>query len=119
MPRRKRTYFGRPTWAAVRLIAVFGPLYLYVYLAVDPLLVHHHQCPIFQTDGGFAREFFSRPAGASEYVSALLGQVYSWPWAGATVITAAIVAACLAGGAFLSPAGPGPGWTAGCSATAA
>jgi len=110
MSRRKQTFSGRPAWAVLRLIAVFLPVYLYVWLGVDPLLVHHGQCPIFQLGAGFLGEFLGRTAGAVEYVSALLGQLYAWAWAGAMVMAAAILAACLAGGAFLSAAAPGAGW---------
>ncbi len=106
----KQTYSGQPASVALRLMAVFVPLYTYVWLVVDPLLIHHFQCQIFQAEVGFFGEFLSRPAGLIGYVSALLGQLYFWPWAGAMVITATILAACLAGGAFLSAVTPRSAW---------
>lgn len=87
--------------------------YMLVLLAVQPPLVHQFQCPIFRTDAGFARGLlaFTRPGGPVEYASALLSQLYLWPWAGAGIIAATILATCLAGAAFLRRmAGPRVWW---------
>jgi hypothetical protein len=104
MSRRKRTSSGRPARRVLCAGALALALYLYVCLAVDPRLIYHFQCPIFQTDGRFFGKFLFRPAGLTEYLSAVLGQAYFWRWTGALVVAGVVLAACLAGGVFLSAA---------------
>ena len=107
----KRRISERLIWRAARFTVVFAAFYVYVWRGLDPRLVHHAQCPIFQADAAFFAEHLSRPGGLVEYAAALLVQWYRRPWAGAAILTAVAAAAALAGGWFLSRApGRARGW---------
>lgn len=76
---------------AVRGIAFFGLLYLYVAVVVQPCLIY--SCanittfPVFYRGWPFLRECLSYPGGLLRYVNALLPQFFYYSWAGALVIT--------------------------------
>lgn len=97
--RRKRLFF----WSVVS----GASLVLCFQLLVDPRLLHHAQRPVFRTGWGPMEAALARPGGASEYLADFLSQAYVWPWAGATVLAAACLAVCLAGGAVLARVRPG------------
>ena len=75
--------------------------YLYVWLVVDPRLIHHslgvatRYCPFsFHTGWVFLREHLARPGGVVEYVSRFLTQLYCIGWVGALIVTSVAWCTC-------------------------
>jgi hypothetical protein len=87
---------------AARLFFVF--FYGYVWLIIEPRLIHHslgiqsfYDRFAFHTDWSFFQEHLARVGGPVEYAARLLSQCYRWDWAGALIVTA--VAWCASLGA--------------------
>jgi len=85
----------------VDTVIFFVMFFFYVWLVVDPRLVHHSigvftaSIPFsFSTGWPFFREHLSRPGGLAEYAARWLSQLYSFGWAGALIITAAAWFTC-------------------------
>lgn len=75
---------------------------LYLWLFVDPRLIHHSLGVLtayfsfsFSTDWPFLQERFARPGGLVEYAAGFLSQFYSVGWAGALIVTLAAWAMAL------------------------
>ncbi|HUT90796.1 MAG TPA: DUF6057 family protein [Thermoguttaceae bacterium] len=85
----------------VDTVVFFVMFFIYIWLVVDPRLVHHGigvftaSIPFsFSTGWPFFREHLSRPGGLAEYAARWLSQWYSFGWAGALIITAAAWCTC-------------------------
>jgi hypothetical protein len=81
--------------------ALFLLFFLYVWLVIDPRLIHHSlgivhaSIPfLFSTGWPFFREHLFRPGGLVEYAARWLTQWYCFGWVGALMITAAAWYAC-------------------------
>ncbi len=61
--------------------------YIYILRWVKPELVYFVQQPIFLTDISFITEHLKYPGGLATYISNFLSQFYSYPRAGALIIT--------------------------------
>jgi len=61
--------------------------FLYFWLWVNPALIFQTQEPVFFSTSRFLQEHLTWPGGVVEYLSALLGQFYYYPAAGALVLT--------------------------------
>ncbi|HPG42155.1 MAG TPA: DUF6057 family protein [bacterium] len=61
--------------------------FLYFWLWVNPTLIFQTQEPVFFSSNRFLLEHLTWPGGVVEYLSALLGQFYYYPAAGALVLT--------------------------------
>jgi hypothetical protein len=66
---------------------VFGLIFLYFLLWVDPCLLYEAQTPAFLTGSFFLSPFLAYPGGAAWYCSDFLTQFYRFPLAGALLIT--------------------------------
>jgi hypothetical protein len=76
--------------------------YLYVWLAIDPRLIHHSLgilTPYFDFSFEVGWPFFldrlACPGGLVEYAARFLSQLYSVGWVGALIVTAAAWSTCL------------------------
>lgn len=82
--------------------------YLYVWLVVDPRLIcGYHRCSrglLFTSEWSLLEEHLLRPGGVIEYLARWLYQFYWFGWAGALIMTAMALAACLGTGALLRSA---------------
>jgi hypothetical protein len=84
-----------------RSLVLFGLLYLYLWLVVEPCLICScgtvTNFPVYYKDWPFFRECMSYPGGLLRYVCALLPQFFYYSWAGALVITgqAWAISACM------------------------
>jgi tetratricopeptide (TPR) repeat protein len=74
----------------------FGAVYLYVWLLVDPRLIHHslgiltpYSPFVVHTGWPFLNDHLARVGGLSEYLVRLLSQCYAVGWAGALVVAGA------------------------------
>jgi len=77
-------------------------VYVYVWLVIDPRLVHHslgiftYYFPFsFSTGWPFFREHLGRPGGPAEYAARFLSQLYCFGWAGALIVCAGGLVMCL------------------------
>ncbi len=82
-------------WAA--FLSVF---YLLAWLRFDVGLTYYGhkittEFPVFSRGAVFLRESMANPGGLVRYASSALSQLYSWPWAGALVVTLMAAALCL------------------------
>lgn len=99
--------------------------YLYVWLVIDPRLIHHnlgifvpYRNFAFQTGWPFLSEHLVRPGGVVEYMARLLSHWYAFGWAGALIVTGAAWIAGLFAERLVRRAG-WPGGRALCYAAAA
>lgn len=76
--------------------------YLFVWLVVDPRLIHHSLGILtpygpfsFSTGWPFFQEHLARPGGLVEYGARFLSQFYCFGWAGALIVTAVALSTCL------------------------
>ncbi len=76
--------------------------YLYVWLVVDPRLIHHSLGILtsyfgfcFSSEWPFLQERLARPGGLVEYGAGFLSQLYRVAWGGALIVTAAAWSTCL------------------------
>ncbi len=90
----------------------FVLLYLYVWLVVDPRLVHHslgilsEYYPFeFHSGWAFFLDHLAVPGGLVQYAARFLTQFYGIGWAGAAIITGAAAFACFAADALGRVAG--------------
>jgi hypothetical protein len=70
--------------------------YFYVWLVIDPRLLHHslgllcsYYCVSYTPEWSFFWECVSRPGGAVDYGARLLWQFFRYGWLGALIVTAA------------------------------
>ena len=70
--------------------------YAYVWLVIDPRLLHHalglfcpYHCVSFAPDWPFFWECVCRPGGFSDYAARFFWQFFRFGWAGALILTAA------------------------------
>ncbi len=70
--------------------------YLYVWLVIDPRLLHHslgllcsYHCVSYTTEWSFFWECVSRPGGVVDYGARFLWQFFCYGWMGALIVTAA------------------------------
>jgi len=83
------------TWRGQVETGVFFLLYyLYVWLVIDPRLIHHtigiltpYHAVSFSTGAAFFQPFASRPGGLVEYVARLLSPFFCFGWVGALIVT--------------------------------
>jgi hypothetical protein len=79
-------------------VVFFGLFYLYLWLIVKPGLIYDcatiTNFPVFYKGWAFFRESMSVPGGFLNYLSALLSQLFYYPWGGGLVITAQAWAFC-------------------------
>ena len=101
-PSQQRPPRGSAFVRAGAVVILPAAFYLYVWLCVEPRLLYHQQNPIFVATSRFFRESLNHPGGLLEYVSAFLMQGYSYPWAGAALITLIAGLICLATHGVLS-----------------
>jgi len=102
----------RRTGVLARAFVLFAPAWAWVRFVVDPSLFYHGywisgDFPRFALDAQFVRPFFGRPGGPLECLTALLCQLYYWPWVGAFVVTAAVALLCCGTRWLLRADGPG------------
>lgn len=95
MEAKQETITRRSLWSGTAAGLFFLLFYLYVWLVVDPRLVHHalgilvpYAQFAFRTDGPFFLEHLARAGGLVEYGVRLLSQLYAFGWAGALIATA-------------------------------
>ncbi|GAG15993.1 unnamed protein product, partial [marine sediment metagenome] len=105
VPSSQQTAHRRAVGLAILPAVVFALIYLYVWLRIDPRLVYHQQCPIFMIGSVFFERFLDHPGGLVEYLSGLLAQAYTYPWAGALIVTSAAGLICLATRSFIAKMG--------------
>lgn len=91
----EKTTSGRPRFDLVAVLFLVLS-YLYVWLAIDPRLIHHslgilvpYRSFAFRMGWPFFAEHLGRVGGPVEYVARLLSQCYAFGWAGALIVTAA------------------------------
>ena len=65
----------------------FTALLFYFRFLINPVLYFQAQEPVFFFDTTFFHDFLGYPGGLVQYFSALLSQLYYFPWAGALLIT--------------------------------
>jgi len=70
--------------------------YLYVWLVIDPRLLHHslgllcsYHCVSYTTEWSFFWECVSKPGGVVDYGARFLWQFFCYGWMGALIVTAA------------------------------
>ncbi|MCR4415424.1 MAG: hypothetical protein NUV77_23695, partial [Thermoguttaceae bacterium] len=87
------TTIRKALWTGAPAGLFFGAVYLYVWLLVDPRLIHHglgiltpYSPFVFHTGWPFLGDHVARVGGPSEYVIRLLSQFYALGWAGALVV---------------------------------
>jgi hypothetical protein len=78
--------------ASLPVVLFFGAFFLYVYLRINPSVLYHCHgqlvgWPAFRRGWAFFRGFVGYPGGVVEYLSALVSQLYYFPWAGALVVS--------------------------------
>ncbi|MBN1465052.1 hypothetical protein JXA02_04775 [candidate division KSB1 bacterium] len=76
-------------------VLYFTTCFFYILWRLDPALSYQCQVPPFLCDEAFLRNFMAFPGGLSEYLSNLLSQFYYFPWIGAAIMTACLLAALL------------------------
>lgn len=86
---------------AIQSLIFFILLYLYLWLKIDPRLIHHGggmitNFPVFYRTWSFFLQFTSYPGGPVEYLCAFLSRLLYYSWAGALVITtmALLISVC-------------------------
>jgi hypothetical protein len=91
---RERAAEKALTTVSLRLappVVVLALVYLYLWLWVDTTCLYHGAgsagFPAFSVKPSFWQDFFRRPGGPVECLSALLSQSYCYSWAGALVLT--------------------------------
>lgn len=84
---------------------LFTLFFFYVWLRLDPLLIYQAQEPMFFWGSHFLARFVDYPGGPTEYLAALLSQLFYFSWAGALLLTAVTGFVCLAGWTFLRAVG--------------
>lgn len=106
---------GRPRFDVVAVLFLVLS-YLYVWLAIDPRLIHHslgilvpYRSFAFRMGWPFFAEHLGRVGGLVEYVARLLSQCYAFGWAGALIVTAAAWSAAF----FAERLADRAGWTHG------
>jgi len=92
--------------------AFFALFYVYVWVRVNPALIYHGvwrtaDFPIFFRGGAYFREVAGQAGGLVRYTSALLSQLYYWPWLGSLAIASVVCALCLATGCYFRSLGAG------------
>jgi len=91
------------TWPfRVETGAFFLLFYLYVWLVIDPRLIHHtigiltpYYVLSFSTGWQFFWPFLGRPGGLVEYGARFLSLFFCFRWAGALIVTALAWTTCL------------------------
>jgi hypothetical protein len=90
-------------------------VYFYVWLVVDPRLVHHglgilsYYHPFsFRTGWPFFADHLQRPGGLVEYAARALSQCYAFGWAGGLIITGCAWHGCWSTNALSHLARRGP-----------
>lgn len=86
----------------VDTVLFFLLFYLYVWLVIDPRLIHHSIGIFtryfhfsFSTGWPFLQEHLALPGGLVEYGTRFLSQLYCFGWVGALIVTAAAWCTCL------------------------
>ena len=83
----------------------FTLFFFYVWLCLAPSLIYQAQEPAFFWGSRFFARFTQYPGGLTEYLAALLSQLFHFSWAGALLLTAGAGLVCLAGWDFLKAVG--------------
>lgn len=91
---------------------MFGLVFLYAWLVVDPRLIYHsfwrlESYPSFFLHWPFIREFLSRPGGLTDCAARFLSQWYYYSWPGALVIALTACGISWCTGALLTLSGGG------------
>ncbi len=90
---------------AVRAVAFFGLLFVYLWLAVQPELIYScgtiTNFPVFHKGWSFFSQTVRLPGGLVQYVSAFSSQLFYYSWAGAAVIAVQAGATCVCAGYLL------------------
>ncbi len=101
MNERPQPTSGKPAFSGIAEGLFFLLLCLFVWLVVDPRLIHHSlgiltpSIPFsFSTGWPFLGEHLTRVGGPVEYAARLLSQFYRFGWAGALIIGAAAALTC-------------------------
>ena len=99
---RQQAMPRQPSRLGVDTGLFFLLFYLYVWLVIDPRLIHHSLGVLipyypffFSTEWAFFEEHLARPGGLAEYGARFLSQLYCFGWAGALIVTAAALSTCL------------------------
>lgn len=80
--------------SALALLAVSVAVFLYMDMAVNPVLIHYAQQPFFRLGGAFLSHHLSYAGGPVEYAAAFLGLFLRFDTAGAALFTLAFLGTC-------------------------